>query len=78
MRKDVFPGGACDRKISFYLLLATCDYVCELKQISVVPGYLCPIYKIRGLSMAFLPRHYPSTFDDAFTSSEAQRECSQE
>lgn len=75
MRKDGLPAGVSDRKD---LLLSTTDYLCELKQFSVIPGCLFPTYKTGGLSMAFLPRHCPSTFDGVSTSAGAQRECSQE
>ena len=73
MRKDGLPAGACDRKD---LLLSTTDCLCELKQFSVIPGYLFPTCKTGGLSMAFPPRHCRSTFDGVSTSAEAKKECS--
>lgn len=75
MRKDGLPAGACDRRDLF---LRPTDYLCELKQFSVIPGCLFPTYKTGGLSMAFPPRHCPSTFDDVSSSVEAQREYSPE
>lgn len=75
MRKDGLPAGASDRKD---LLLSTTDYLCELKQFSVIPEYLFPTYKTGELSMAFPARHCPSSFDGVSTSAEAQREHSWE